>query len=267
MTTPQGAPDWTAPGAQTADTPTLGVGPVTLAQGASQLYVLPVFRRGYNIRLELWNITNTTATLPVSVDVEWVDQFYNIAIAHQTWWAFAGSVADTHLIRGRGFTEGDQLKITVTNHAATAVSLNFKLHVVMSDRQYDTHEWRTHSQGTDVYTGLTAAADDSNASVLATVSQSVAGNGNATLALPLWSGEASIAMFTTSGLADFSLNVSAAADAALANTPAVLQLNTASNGKVTALFVLPRVQCTLVIFNTNGAAQTLVAAITSLERG
>lgn len=133
-------PDWGGTPLVTADITVMNVVNATLTQGQSQSFVAAVIRPSYNIRVQLINQTDNVTLLPVKITVVWLDTATGFAVNKQVWNAYAGSVATSHIIRGHGPAEGDQVQITVTNNSAGAVTLQYSIFMIDATRQFASHD-------------------------------------------------------------------------------------------------------------------------------
>lgn len=200
MTTPTGAPDWGGTRLLSAEQVVQAVNVATLAPGASQTYTIPVTRPSYRIRAYFQNITDAVTITPVQIDMEWDAPGLAFVTDRQRWNLFAGDNTGAHYIVGKGPCAGVQLKLTITNNAASVATLQYELFITECAQYFTYHDWRTDDFTQVKFPGYTQVASDVRAGFIAQLDHvTIPANGTVNYAIPLFSGPCTWTMNINTG--------------------------------------------------------------------
>lgn len=263
MSVMTGYPDYGGTPIVTGDLLLLNETNQTLAQGANHVWTADVVRDSYNIRLETWNSTNSLNTIPVEVIVTWNDSASGLALDRQIFSLYAGTASHTHVVRGRGFTEGDQMAVTITNNSASAVTLEYNLIITMSTRSFQLHDWRTDAPQATVFPGFSTFAECNPQAGIAcgAATFSVSTNSVETVLLPLMQGPVWITLTTTGGAGTVSMELANESDSFAGSTSPILEWTPASNTVPPIPFYMPRTQLILLLDNSAAATESVSCSI------
>lgn len=263
-----GSPDWGGTALQSGHSLLTSVKSVTLAEGANAVYTLPISRPGYLLRADLVNSTNTSTALPVRFDWQFQDVQSGAMLDNLSWSIFAGAKGSNHSVSGSGPTKGNQIMLTITNQAASAVTLSFNLTIMEVTSTFERHDWHTDDTSAFTIAGFTAPETEATSGLLAgivSLSLTAGSGGQATRILPLCTGQAQLWISTASAAADLEYWLFPEADTEFPSQPAYANGATQSNGVNYASVWMPRVQSTLVLQNNNASTKVVQATLSAAQ--
>lgn len=256
-----GSPDWGGGALQGGENPILNQSNLFFTAGQTRTFTAAVGRPGYIVRMHLWHSAAGGGVMPVKIQLTWVDLSMNAVMAVQTFWVFAGDPTTHHVINGQGPVAGTQLQLAITNGSALAQNMDADIFMVETTGYYTAHLWQTDDSGGFVIPGLNAVTSDVNAGIVAEVNAvSVPASSTTTLVMPLFSGQAAIRGHTL-GANAVNIFANTAAESNPTFNDTVWQIAVVNSQDAYLPVYMPRVQCTLGLNNTNGAAAETVNAM------
>ena len=232
-------------------------GDTQLNSGNSYLNVSPVFNiasPSYKLILSAY-ANNTSTTVALQITLSWLLSDGTL-IDEQDWFILPSNatVNGAHTVIIKGPAEATNLQITVQGTGGSNIDFYYKL--ISSGVNYTRHDGRSYwpsgsSPNFDAYATGTTAIPQSD---LLLAAQPSIGHGNTQLrVLPLYAGQVTVGIQTTSGAADMVLSVQDVGmmNFGVASTPAVVSIQTSSAGYANTTFSLARSQCQVTIFNNN----------------
>lgn len=263
-----GSPDFGGTALQSGHAVLTSVKAVTLARSAAQTYTLPMTRPGYLIRINITNTTNTSTQLPVRFDWQFQDVSTGTILDNLSWSIFAGAKGSPHSVSGSGPTKGNQLVLTITNQAASAVTLSFDLIIMEVTSTFDRHDWHTDDTVDFTIAGFVSPETEATSGLLCGIVNLSLGSGvggQATRILPLYTGEAQLWLSTASSGADLEYWIFPEADTEFASQPAYVNGATTANGTAITTPFMPRVQSILVLQNNNAATKVVQVTLSAAQ--
>lgn len=263
-----GSPDFGGTALQSGHAVLTSVKTQTLARNASKTFTLPITRPGYLLRINITNTTNTSTQLPVRFDFQFVDVSTGTVLDNLSWSIFAGANGSPHSVSGSGPTKGNQLVVTITNQAASAVTLTYDFIVMEVTSTFDRHDW--HTDDTTVFTiaGFTSPETEASSGLLCGIvnlSLATGAGGQATRILPLYTGEAQLWLSTASSAADLEYWIFPEADTEFGSQPAYVNGATTANGTAITTPFMPRVQSIIVLQNNNAATKVVQVTLSAAQ--
>lgn len=209
----------------------------------------------YEILLSAFEI-GAGAAGPLKIDMRWYEDTGLTFIDQQTYWIWPAIASPQHQVVIKGPTRGALLSMIFTNtSAAMTYQVNYwqyaRSHFYERDQAYSVIQSTTSS-------GLTLPVSDTVSGLLGFRTLLIAGSGNDTTLLPLYTGLVQVYADTSSATTDMTLAIQ---DSANPNAEGMgtrfYALTSNAAGIIAAQVQLPRYQCQVQMLNGNAAAKTL----------
>lgn len=257
-----GKPDWGGTPVTHGEDIVINDSRSILGGGTSYTLQALLSRPGYQIGLTLQDTTIGGSSMPVPIDMVWVDSVTLQTVSHQQWAPMAASRTNSHIVIGQGPTGGDKLIVKVTNLGVATDTLQASVLVAESSIGYSEHDWRTDDGSGMLLNGIGSIGSAMIDNMLAAQGPVSTGhNVLDTFALPLYSGRARLYINTSSLTSDLLWNVSTISGAIAASSFTIAAGSSDTAGNVAVDVWLPRGQCALVWKNLNAAAVNVTASM------
>jgi hypothetical protein len=238
---------------------------VNVAAGANTSFTMPMSFLSYQLVFYVSVQAGVIAT-PVNIQLQWTKS--GLRVRTDSFWVFAGDSTHLHALTGQGPNESDSLTVFISAPNAAADAITFDLVVLDKTSPESRHLWQTDDTAAFSIAGYTTPFTDMAANVVWSSSGLVVTGGSLTRLLPLYSGECWLRLHTTSNAADCGITINMDAEfkgGAAPPTGNIFNGKTSATGDIDQLMVLPRVQCSIFINNTNAGSQTLSGTLIAAE--
>lgn len=225
-----------------------------LASGASTTVgPFPVTQIGYEVFFDI--VSSQSAALSVcQIRFQWIDSASGLIIKQESWYVSAGAAnAAHHQITGTGPSGGDQVQVIIANPAISTGTITVEYTLLQTPRIFSRSDWRSLQLGAASFTQSGVLTDFD---VLTNTFPAISGGGTTTRILPLYTGNVNLFLSTSSNTNDALIEV-VALPTALVNTSTIFSGTTGASGLLETTIALPRVQCSVELFNNNAAQQAL----------
>ncbi|SRR6266568_5465589 len=214
--------------------------------------------------------TSSGVAIINQIIMEWSDSMSGLIVERNTWYVWAGTVANPHVIRGSGPCAGNTLSVTINNLNPVNGETLDNITLLGTSQLRGRHDWRTddaNNTGFDIPT-FTATTPDMESSLIASSAISVGAGATATRALPLYSGAAWMHAETTKLDASARMTVQNITGAAggLPYVDVATVTTSAVDGRANSLIFMPRAECQLLLHNADAGVQTLKVMLIVAEQ-
>lgn len=266
--TATGFPDW-QPGSVALH------GATPIQSGTFTLNVIPstqqkatanIWQTGYELYVACQNAAPSGNISCLTVQMDWTDSQSQLLLARRKFKIIPGPNGTDHTVKIAGPVHADTVRITfgITADSVHNITVNYQL--LGTSRPYTRDIMRSTIFAQD---GFTASGVLPEYGVLVNAAPTVGAGLIQTRILPAYNGRVHVVGFTSSGAADYQLNILEASNSGpvLINTATVANILSGTNGFIETFIELPNLQCVAQLNNQNAASKILNLLIDVEELG
>lgn len=261
-----GYPDWGAGAPSSSGIEVLQFSGQHIAPLGNFSTTFPITRQAFELYLQLRNATTGAVKTPVLLEMLWQDAANAFTVGYKRKWIFSGDSTGSHVLLGRGPSQGSKCTLTLTNFLGGTPTVIASGVVLDTARPYTIDETQTLDNLAPVYPGYTAVPSDLPSGLLAAVNGVVVPiNSSVTYLLPFYEGKIAVKQFGNgpNGIA-LLVNNDAEQGAGLNNQ--VYQQVSAAGVSAYGRGSLPPEQCALQVQNTSTTATSTVFVMVTTYR-